>query len=48
MTCILYNFLALTYSHSVCISSIIRIVSLGDIDNNDITCKISHQLFTSH
>ncbi|KKA17702.1 hypothetical protein T310_8356 [Rasamsonia emersonii CBS 393.64] len=29
--------LALTDSHSVCISSILRIVSLGSIDNNDIT-----------
>lgn len=32
--------LALTDSHSVCISSILRIVSLGSIDNNDITCKM--------
>lgn len=47
MTRLLLNLLALTYSHSVCISSIIRIVSLGNIDDNDITCKTFHYPFTS-
>ena len=42
---LLYS-LALTYSHSVCVSSILRIVSLGDIDDKDITCMISHHPFT--